>query len=305
MTAPALDYGSGGRIGVLLPSVNQAAEPQLRAMLPADIAIAVTRLKLVDSSEASLLGMARDVEPAAELLADAGVDIVVFHCTAVSTYSTELEASILARIQSATGLPCVATSQALVAALQALPARRVVLLSPYTAAVNDREAAYFAEHGFEILGNAGLDCRTGREMMAIAPQAWHAFATRHAHARARPSRPWSVPWDGPSSRATRRWPGTACASLARCRGFQATAACWPAPEHPDAVRGAARPPEEGGVNLTTSRLGIPALAPCGTGSRAPATPRRRARGRQGPSRFRRLRCRPRSRSARCSAGRPR
>jgi len=119
MTAPALDYGSGGRIGVLLPSVNQAAEPQLRAMLPADIAIAVTRLKLVDSSEASLLGMARDVEPAAELLADAGVDIVVFHCTAVSTYSTELEASILARIQSATGLPCVATSQALVAALQA------------------------------------------------------------------------------------------------------------------------------------------------------------------------------------------
>eukprot|EP01034_Spumella_vulgaris_P000581 gene581-766_t len=51
-------------------------------MLPADIAIAVTRLKLVDSSEASLLGMARDVERAAELLADAGVGIVVFHCTA-------------------------------------------------------------------------------------------------------------------------------------------------------------------------------------------------------------------------------
>lgn len=49
MTAPALDYGSAGRIGVLLPSVNQAAEPQLRAMLRADIGIAVTRLKLVDS----------------------------------------------------------------------------------------------------------------------------------------------------------------------------------------------------------------------------------------------------------------
>lgn len=70
------------------------------------------------------------------------------------------------------------------AALHALSARRVVLLSPYTAAVNEREAAYFAQHGFEILGNAGMDCRTGREMMAIAPQAWHAFATRHAHALA-------------------------------------------------------------------------------------------------------------------------
>ncbi|PZP91173.1 MAG: hypothetical protein DI587_36225 [Variovorax paradoxus] len=184
MTIRRLDYGSGGRVGLLLPSVNRAAEPQLRAMLHPEIAIAVTRLKLVDSSEAALLGMARDVEAAAGLLADAGVDIVVFHCTAVSTYSTELEASILERIGAATGLPAVATSQALVDGLLALQARRVVLLSPYTEAVNAREGVYFAQRGFDVLGNAGLDCSTGGEMMAITPQAWQDFASSHAHAQA-------------------------------------------------------------------------------------------------------------------------
>lgn len=184
MKTQTFDYGTAGRIGLLLPSVNQAAEPQLRAMLAAEVGIAVTRLKLVDSSEAALLDMARNVEAAAELLADADVDIIVFHCTAVSTYSTELEASILQRINAATGLPAVATSQALVGALQALQARRLVLLSPYPEAVNAREAAYFAERGFEVLGNAGLGCSTGREMMAIAPEAWQDFALSHVNPRA-------------------------------------------------------------------------------------------------------------------------
>lgn len=182
MKTPSLDYGTAGRIGLILPSVNQAAEPQLRAMLAAEVGIAVTRLKLVDSSEPALLGMAQDVEAAAQLLADAGVDLIVFHCTAVSTYSTALEASILQRISATTGLPAVATSQALVGALQA--ARRLVLLSPYTEAVNAREAAYFVQRGFEVLGNVGLGCSTGKEMMAIAPEAWQDFALSHIDPRA-------------------------------------------------------------------------------------------------------------------------
>lgn len=179
-----LDYGSQGRVGLLLPSVNQAAEPQLRAMLPASIGMAVTRLKLVDSTEEALLGMTRDVEAASSLLADAGVDLIVFHCTAVSTYSADLEASILARIRAATGLEAVATSQALVAALQALQARRLVMLSPYTAEINQREAAFFGLRGFEVLGSAGLGCATGREMMAVSPQAWKSFALANTHPKA-------------------------------------------------------------------------------------------------------------------------
>lgn len=178
--ARALDYGSAGRVGILLPSSNRTAEAQLRAMLPASIGLAVTRLKLVGSSEEALLGMSQRVEEAAELVADAGVDLVVFHCTAVSTYSKALELSILRRIEGAAKVPAVATSIALVQSLQALRARRIVMLSPYGAAINDRESDYFCGWGFEVLSSGGRACGTAAEMARISPADWLAMSCSQA-----------------------------------------------------------------------------------------------------------------------------
>jgi maleate isomerase len=98
---PAFNYGTRARLGLLLPSGNQAAEPQLQAMLPAGVSLHTTRLKLMGSSERELLGLVERVEEAAELAADVEPDLIVFHCTAVSTFSRELEASILERIRKA------------------------------------------------------------------------------------------------------------------------------------------------------------------------------------------------------------
>ena len=53
-----INYGSRARLGVLLPSGNQAAEPQFNAMLPAGVALHTTRLKLRGSSDKELLAMA-------------------------------------------------------------------------------------------------------------------------------------------------------------------------------------------------------------------------------------------------------
>jgi maleate isomerase len=179
-SAAPFDYGSAGRVGLLLPSVNRAAEPQLRAMLPPQVGLAVTRLKLVDASEQALLGMAAQVEGASILLADAGVDLIVFHCTAVSTYSAELEQSILRRIESASGCRAIATSQSLVNALRALDARRLVMLSPYREDVNERERHYFEANGFDVLSCKGRGCLTAPEMMAIEPGEWLAMARAEA-----------------------------------------------------------------------------------------------------------------------------
>jgi len=173
------NYGTRGRVGLLLPSGNQAAEPQLQAMLPAGVALHTTRLKLVGSSERDLLAMVEHVEEAADLAADVEPTLIVFHCTAVSTFSASLEASILERIRAATGRPVTATSEAIVAALRALAARRIVTLSPYIDEINRRETAYFTGHGFEILGSAGLGRATPQEMMAVTPEQWIELASRH------------------------------------------------------------------------------------------------------------------------------
>lgn len=172
-----LDYGSRGALGLLLPSGNQAAEVQLRAMLPTDVGLRTTRLKLTDSSEASLLAMADRLEADAQLVADARVGLVLFHCTAVSTFSAELEGQLQRRIADATGLPAATTSQALLEGLTALGARRLALLSPYVDVVNAREANYFRAHGYTTDVCAGLGCRTADEMMAVTPAQWLAFVS--------------------------------------------------------------------------------------------------------------------------------
>ncbi|MFM9887675.1 MAG: hypothetical protein ACKVQT_32020 [Burkholderiales bacterium] len=180
----AINYGSRARLGVLLPSGNQAAEPQFNAMLPAGVALHTTRLKLRGSSDQELLAMAEGVEDAARLVADAEPSLVLFHCTAVSTYSQELEQSIKARISKATGKPATATSEAIVTALRKLGAKRIVMLSPYNDVINAREAKYFEGAGFEILDCAGLNCRDAPAMMAVTPERWRSYAIEHHHDQA-------------------------------------------------------------------------------------------------------------------------
>lgn len=179
-----INYGTRARLGMMLPSGNQAAEPQFQAMLPAGVSLHTTRLKLTGSSEADLLAMTERVDEAAELVADAQTDLVLFHCTAVSTFSTDLEASILERVRRAAGRPATATSSAISHALRTLGARRIVMLSPYPDAINRREETYFKEAGFEILQSAGLNCQDANAMMAVTPAAWVDLATSHRDDRA-------------------------------------------------------------------------------------------------------------------------
>ena len=179
-----INYGTRARLGMLLPSGNQAAEPQFHALFPAGVSLHVTRLKLRGSSEPELLAMSEGVEAAAALVADTNPQLIVFHCTAVSTYSAELEQSIKTRITKTTGKPATATSEAIVTALRKLNAKRIVMLSPYPEHINDREAAYFKGFGFEIADSAGLNCQDSDAMMAVTPGDWREFTLRHRAANA-------------------------------------------------------------------------------------------------------------------------
>ncbi|MDB5966022.1 MAG: arylmalonate decarboxylase [Polaromonas sp.] len=169
------------RIGLLLPSGNRLAEGQFTALLPPGVAMHTTRLRLTGSSEAELLQMAEKVEDAVSLVADAGVDLILFHCTAVSTFSPALEQDVLARMRRSCTAPVTATSEALVKALKAVGARRIVMLSPYIEAINDREAAYLKAAGFDILTLKGLGLADANAMAAVTPEDWKQFALANRH----------------------------------------------------------------------------------------------------------------------------
>jgi maleate isomerase len=172
-------FGSRLRLGMIIPSVNSEAEPQIEAMLPPGVTLHTTRLKMVEDTPEQLLSFTERIEEGAALLADAGVGRILFHCTAVTTHDPGMAQRIRERIVAATGLPVAVTSEAVVAALRALGARTVVMVTPYVAAVNRREAAYLTHFGIEVLADHAAGLTYARDFRAIAPKTWLETVLAH------------------------------------------------------------------------------------------------------------------------------
>ena len=159
------------RLGVLVPSGNSVAETELRAMLPPEVTMLVTRLALRGSSEPELLAMLTDLDNAAALLGHAEPDAIAFHCTAVSTFAPHLAGEIRGRITAATGRPALATADAILAAFKVLGTRRVLLVTPYIQPVHQREIDYLTANGLIVAGGSCLGVDTNTEMARIPPAA--------------------------------------------------------------------------------------------------------------------------------------
>ena len=177
-----IDYGTRARIGLMVPSGNAICEAELHAMLPPGVVALITRLELRGSSEAELSKMLDRLEEAAGVLADARPRLIGFHCTAVSTFAPERAGEIPARMTRATGLPAVTTADAILAALEALGAKRILLVTPYIPAVHEREIAFLAAHGCAVVGGDMMGINTNAEMAQIPPEAIAAQARGAARA---------------------------------------------------------------------------------------------------------------------------
>ena len=177
-----IDYGTRARVGLMVPSGNAICEAELHAMLPEGVVALITRLELRGSSEAELSKMLDRLEEAAGLLADARPGLIGFHCTAVSTFAPERAGEIPARMTRATRLPAVTTADAILAALGALRTKRILLVTPYIAAVHEREITFLAAHGCAVMGGDMMGINTNAEMAQIPPEAIAAQARGAARA---------------------------------------------------------------------------------------------------------------------------
>jgi len=92
--------------------------------------------------------MLDQLEAASRLLADAKVDVIVFHCTAVSTFAPDQAQGIRDRIERATKIRSFTTADAILKALTRLGAEKVALLTPYIDEVHAREMAFLQTNGF-------------------------------------------------------------------------------------------------------------------------------------------------------------
>ncbi len=180
------NYGLRAKFGMMLPSSNSIAEPQIAAMLPEGVSLHVTRLQLRGGNGEEHLKMLERIEEATSLLLDADVDRIMFHCTAVSMFSPEIPGEIRRRIGEMTQTPITITSEAVIEALRMLGATKIVLLSPYVQETNDREVHFLRYNGIDVLRERGLGIDNGVGMAAVTPEQWYdeAIAMRDTNADA-------------------------------------------------------------------------------------------------------------------------
>lgn len=149
-------------IGMLTPSSNTVLEPVTSIML-ADAFPAMTahfaRFRVTSiSMEAESRGQF-DQDPvvaAAELLADAKVNIIVWNGTSASWLGFERDEVLCRAITERTGLPATSAILGLNDLLQRKKIRRLGLVTPYVGEIQERIVANYSGAGIEILAERHL-----------------------------------------------------------------------------------------------------------------------------------------------------
>ncbi|MGU3539550.1 maleate cis-trans isomerase family protein [Methylobacterium sp. A54F] len=153
---------------MLTPSSNTVLEPVTAALLAGapggagDVSVHVSRFRVTEIalSEAAL----GQFDPggmiaAAELLADARVDVIAWNGTSAGWLGFERDERLCARITEATGIPACTTVLAYREIFRRTGAARIGLVTPYLPEVQARIRANWAEAGFPCTAERHLSRR--------------------------------------------------------------------------------------------------------------------------------------------------
>jgi maleate cis-trans isomerase len=159
----------GHRVGLIIPSVNTTIEPEFAWMAPAGISFHAARVMLRETTEEGLRAMNADVGAASALIASITPAVVAYACTSGSFLEGRagLQRQIDA-IGAVVGCPVVATSAALLDALQVLGVKRVALATPYLDLINRIEQRFLEDNGIAVASVEGLGL-SGKAIREVPP----------------------------------------------------------------------------------------------------------------------------------------
>lgn len=148
----AVEYAPEGLLGTLTPQANTTVEPEFAVLMPAGTAWINARLTSPKPTiEERLVDYFATMESALGQFANAPIGAVAVACTGASYLAgPEAEDAMIARATAKAGVPVVTSGIAVVAALNALGARKIGLVSPYTPGLNAASGAYWRARGFAV-----------------------------------------------------------------------------------------------------------------------------------------------------------
>jgi maleate isomerase len=163
----------GTRVGLIIPSSNRMVEQEMVRAFPEGVTAHVTRLRMTGANRLAFDDLLARVEEAARALIDARCDIVAFHCTANSMEGgAEGEQQILATLARAGAPRATTTITAIQRAFDALGAKRIVLITPYSESVTKHEAEFLRGGGYDVLSAKGFALAGSDAYCATPAQFW-------------------------------------------------------------------------------------------------------------------------------------
>lgn len=152
----AAEYGKV--LGIATPQANTTVEPEMQILLGSAATVLTARLTSpLSDSRARLLDYFDRIEVTVRQFDVAPLQAAGFACTG-SCYlvGREEEERRLAAATRSAGYPVISSAQAIRAALTALNARRIALLSPYPAWLSEAGQQYWRDQGLTLTSVAGL-----------------------------------------------------------------------------------------------------------------------------------------------------
>ena len=164
------------RIGMLTPSSNTVLEPVTAAMLAGlpQVSLHVSRFRV------TRIGLGADdraqferdtILRAAELLADAKVDVISWNGTSASWLGLDRDRALAEAITAATGIPARTCVLSLTEVLARVGARTLGIVSPYTDDVQARIVETYAAAGFACPAERHLGLADNFSFGLVDPEA--------------------------------------------------------------------------------------------------------------------------------------
>ncbi len=149
------------RLGMLTPSSNTTLEPVTTAMLAGldEVSVHFSRFRV---TEIALTGRAlaqfddSAILAAAELLAHAKVNVIAWNGTSAGWLGFEADARLCQRIEAATGIRAGTSMLALNEILAATGVKRLGLVTPYIAPIQQQIIANYMQLGITCVAEPGL-----------------------------------------------------------------------------------------------------------------------------------------------------
>ncbi|RLE57561.1 MAG: maleate cis-trans isomerase [Candidatus Methanomethylicota archaeon] len=168
------------RIGIIIPSSNTTMETEFQKLKPPNITIHTARIRLREVTVKALEEMEKEMIYEAWKLKDADVNLIIYGCTTGSLIKgKEHGIKIEEKILKATGIPAIATSNAVIRTLKQLNMKEIMVATPYIKELNKLERKFLEENEIKVKKIIGMNIKDNLKIGRIKPEETMKFIMKN------------------------------------------------------------------------------------------------------------------------------